>query len=386
MSETLDHLAVPAFGCDESLVQAMHAKANFINEDLYPRDGSRALGEVQAELAQLVGVEEDQVLAYASGMAATTAAIDIGIHVSQKSRPVVAVAQETYSQTKRYAQNFLSPFRAKVIYFDAGDTNSVEDVLTRPDIDVIELETVGNSQNMPVLDIEHFLHTFRQLTKRPTTVIDTTTTLSTGYELGKELTVDDEIIGVESGTKAYTFNKAMFGIGFTKNPLLFDALRRYRRTRGDLPSTESQAKILSLLPQNREQFDERNQSTSRAAGIVGVKLADRALQTKSDDLIIAHPAIPTHPNARVFSEQYRSSGAPFVYVSATPKSELTQYDLLKRLTSSDEVMKHAERGQSFGFDNGRIIYDENLPMIRIAAGAKTDAKAFGAACADALFL
>ncbi len=51
MSETLtSSRGVPSFETTEELRAAMDAKANFINQDLYPRDGSRLLGEIEIKL------------------------------------------------------------------------------------------------------------------------------------------------------------------------------------------------------------------------------------------------------------------------------------------------------------------------------------------------
>jgi hypothetical protein len=48
------------------------------------------------------------------------------------------------------------------------------------------------------------------------------------------------------------------------------------------------------------------------------------------------------------------------------------------------IREYARLGQSFGFDETRIVIDENVNAIRIAGGATTDTEALGAALGEAI--
>ncbi|MGI9027954.1 MAG: PLP-dependent transferase [Candidatus Saccharimonadales bacterium] len=386
MSETLTmSRGVPSFETTTELREAMNAKANFVNRDLYPRDGSRTLGEIEAKLANLVGVSEHEVLAYGSGMSATTGAIDIGLHLSDKNKPFIACAQESYSQSKRYVEHFLNGPRNKVTYIDSGDPAHVERLLRRDDIDVLVSETISNYVNMPVLNVQHLLDVTRQLKKPPVVILDNTLPLSTGLPIGEMLEPDDRIIVVESGTKSYSFNQDTLGVSYTKNEELLHWLRRYRRTRGDLPGSQSQELIADLLPDSRESFDARNKRLFKTTGKIALTLATRGQEVDDDRFYVAHPAIPTHENAELYNVQHPDGGAPVLYITATPSSQLDQHDVIERLWSSPDVREQARLGQSFGFDDARIIYDEYQPVVRVAGGANSNGNELGAALANALY-
>ena len=66
-------------------------------------------------------------------------------------------------------------------------------------------------------------------------------------------------------------------------------------------------------------------------------------------------------------------------------AKITQQQILEKLWDHPGVREQASLGQSFGFDEARLVPDEFASTVRIAGGAYTDGKALGEACAEALY-
>jgi cystathionine beta-lyase/cystathionine gamma-synthase len=111
--------SVPSFKSAELLQQGLEAKSNYEYVDLYPRDGSVALGEVEDRIAKLAGVEDGRVLAYSFGMNAVCAAIDMAVHLKSDGErfPTIACGQDTYSQTRKFLNRYYNGKRGKVLFF-----------------------------------------------------------------------------------------------------------------------------------------------------------------------------------------------------------------------------------------------------------------------------
>lgn len=371
---------VPCFDSVDSLRAGLDAKSRFEAVDLYPRDGSEALGDIERRVANLAGVSESDVLAYTSGMSAVTDSIDIALHASGKEQPTLAFARETYTQTKRYVENFLRGHRAEIITFDSGDNASVQRMVEEKQPDVIVTESVSNFVNVPVLDTDFLLECIRAQDKDITLVLDNTLPLSTALPIGERITEEDGIIVVESGTKSYTFNAELFGIGYTKNPALQDLLKRYRRTRGTLPATQSLAQITELLPSDRESFDERNLRLFKNTGDIAVRLGLAA--EGNYDFQFSHPILPDHDNHERYKALFPEGGTPVFYIQS---GKFDQYQVAEKLWAHPGVREQARLGQSFGFDHTRIVADENVGAVRIAGGANTDGIFLGDAIAESLY-
>lgn len=371
---------VPHFDSVEALREGLRAKSNFENVDLYPRDGSTLLGEVETHIAQLVGVQSKDLLVYGSGMSALTDSVDVALHASISPAPTVACARETYSQSQLYIKNFISNKRAKVVYFDSGDNDSIARVIDTKQPDVILTESISNFVNVPVTDTDFLFEYAKSQEKVPYVVIDNTLPLSTALPLGEKLLVDDKIIVAESGTKSYSLNAELLGIAYTKNTALADYLRRYRRTRGTLPGLQSLDLISQCLPEDRQAFDERNLKLFKSTGEIALRLS--ALAGENHDFIFSHPGLPHHDNHDLYVQQYPRHGTPLFYIQS---GVFNQYEVAERLWTNPDVRAQAQLGQSFGFDHTRIVADENVGAVRISGGAETDGQILGEALAEALF-
>ncbi len=373
---------VPEFDCLESLKYSLEAKKRFQSSDQYHRDGSNILGEVEARIGSLAAVDGGHVVSYTSGMSAVVGAIDTALDSipSSVEWPTIACAQETYAQTSHYLGANICNKRAKVVYFDSGDEASISHLFKERQPDVVVAETVANSLNVPVLDTDKFLTIAGEADKQPVVVLDNTLPLSTALPLVEKIDQDDRVIVVESGTKSYTFNTKLLGIALTKNSLLHNALVNYRRTRGDIHDPHSLDYIASVLPSNRQEFDQRNRRLYQSTADIALALAD-GLEADSAAPLVSHPALPGHDNHDFYQQSYHSGATPVLYLQ-TPWSD--QFNVTGRLWRHPSVREQAALGPSFGFDRARIIPDERARAIRIAGGAEIDGTALGQACAEAL--
>ncbi len=384
MSElAAEQRTVPDFNSVPDLREGLDAKRGFENRPLYFRDGFVELGDLEARLAELDGIEPGTTLAYNTGMSSVTDAIDIGLHVAKPegNLPLLACSLETYTQTKKYIEHFIRGKRAEVFYFDSGKTDSVESVLGKRQPDVVVAETISNFVNMPVLDTGHLLDIVRGSEKQPTVVLDNTLPLSTGLPVSELLTPEDKVITVVSGTKSYISNSDLLGVGQTAHEELFDWLRRYRRTRGSLPGPSHVEYVHGCLPEDREAFDDANRALFRNTGDIALRLAE--LAPEDSDFVIQHPALPGHDNHELYERVFPVGGAPLLYVF---HDGIDQYEVAERLWASDTVREQARLGQSFGFEHTRIVADEDVGAVRISGGSETDGKALGEACAEALYI
>ena len=373
---------VPSSGSVEEFQTTLKAKAEFKPAALYPRDGSLLLGEIESKIANLAGVSEENLLAYGSGMSAVTDAVDIALLSSEKPERTIACAHELYSQSGKHIR-FWQRLGITVKYFDSGDKNAVKRAFENQP-DVIVTETISNYSGVSVLDTEYFLDALRQSDKKPTVVIDNTLPLSTTQPLAEKLREDDPVIVAESGSKAFIFNSGLLGLSYSKNPQLLERLLHYRRQRGSLPSAQSQEHINGVLPESREEFDERNLSIFKNTGDIALRLAARLGVNEEipseSEYIISHPALPVHDNHELYGEKYPEQATPVFYIHS---STLSQYQVAERLWQHPVVKEEARIIQSFGFDFTSILTDENTSAVRIGGGSETDGEALGEAMAEA---
>lgn len=372
---------VPCFESVPALQDGLASKRAFEAVDLYPRDGSVKLCELEERVGRLAGVHGSETVLFASGMTAVTNTIEVGL--SQKTeaqkQPTIAFGAQVYSQTRSY-QDYLRERGVKIREFDSGSRSSVAKMLENHQPDVVFSETVANGPDMPVLDIDHLKEQLKYQENPPLLILDNTLPLSTGLPLSEELEKEDDVVVVESGTKSYTFNNELLGIAYSKNQELVDALRKYRRTVGTMPGKGNMEAIGGLLPESKDAFDDRNLRLLKNAGALAVRLHNET--NGQADFIVTHPAIDWHDNHELALHQHPKGSAPLLFLQCT--GEADQFDLANRIWSNDDVRKCANLGQSFGFDEARILPDEIGRTVRISSGAYTDVERLGDALVEAV--
>lgn len=366
MSNALATFEVPTFESVERLRQCVAGEEPC---DLYPRDGTERLSQLEGRFAELVGVRDDQLVLCASGMAAVTGTVD-----SLLTRDsVLAFPHSAYSRTLGYAE-WLRKAGIKVVQLDSGDPQDVERVVTAHRPTVILSETVGNGPDTPVLDIGELYDACDRADLQPTFVLDNTLPLSTGLDTQTLLGDDRKTIFVESATKAYAFNKELAGLVYSADQALLEGVRRQRQTDGFGPNVAGVEALHSLIPSTAE-FDERNARVFKNSR----SLAYAAFKAQGDGTVFttSHPDLPDHPGLLLSRGTLLDGSSPVFYLNCG--LDVDQYWLADQLWQSEEVRHHADLGQSFGFDRVRILPNATYPTVRISAGATTDVDAFGCA-------
>lgn len=371
---------VPTFDSVEALQTALELRAKFEPVDLYPRDGTVQLTEVEGHLAELARVDDDELILCASGMAAVVSAVESALGQERTvAETTIAVGNQAYSQTQIYANQHLVEQGTRVILFDSGNPASIERAIDKHRPDIILAETVANGPDIPVLDIEALFRACDEYELNPTIVLDNTLPLSTAMDVTRGVESDRQLLVVESGTKSYVFNQEVAGLIYSRNPDLLDRLRGHRRVKGFGPNVAALERIAELLPKNVCEFDERNLRIFQNCGHLALAVRD-ALEG-SQQFIVQHPVLEDHPNHdRTLDIPHGGSPVLFIQCAGATK----QFELAERLWANPAVRDQAKLGQSFGFEDCRILPDSHYPTVRIAAGADIDASVFGAALQEVL--
>lgn len=371
--------SVPCFESVEDCQQSLQARHTFEPVDLYHRDSSLESFDLERRISKLTRSGASETVIFASGMTAVTSAIAAGVAQAKTENPVIACAQQTYGQTRRYVEQHLEQDRgARIFWFDSGNAASVERVLETRQPDVVVSETIGNGPDIPALDISNLLKHIRAQKNRPVTILDNTLPLSTRLPLHEYVDEDDMVVIAESGTKSYTFNEELLGIAYSKNPKLVTRMRQYRRTLGTAPGVYSQHAINRLLPDSPEVFDARNQKIYENNAALAEILHEASSEA---GFYVSHPSLPTHDNHSLATRQGLTVASPMLFITST--SGLNQFQLSKRLYTSEAVREQADISQSFGFDRTKIFPDEHKPSVRISCGYDTDVQRLGKALIEA---
>lgn len=371
--------AVPCFGSVQEYKEGLEARREFEPIDLYHRDGTVQLCETEADMAALARVDAREAVLFNSGMTAVKAALSTATRHKEGEAYVVAHARELYGQSLAHLHKDVRLSGARLISFDSGDPESVENVLEKHQPNIILAETIGNGPNVPVLDVAAFSESVNTHTPDAFVILDNTLPLSTALPLNEQLEQHENMLVVESATKSYTFNREMAGLLYGRNPDIVRTAREVRVTGGGRPGVASTEFIQSLLPDTLEDFDARNKKLYKNTGELAIHLF--AAEQQGADFIVSHPLLESHPNHRYATEHYPDGGSPLLYLQCT--GEADQFELKDRLWQHPAVQQHAELGQSFGFDTTRILADGEGAVVRVSAGAHTDTEALGTALKEA---
>lgn len=366
MSENIKQIRhnVPSFESVEDLRSALNSKGGPCTTDLYPRDGTTKLNQLEARFAQLARVKPEDLVLCSSGMSAVVNTLEA---ITQNG-DTVACAWQTYSQTGVYVAEQLIKKGIRVVFFDSGSPDDIERVISKNKPSVIFSETVSNGPDTPVLDAEQLLEACEQAEIDPYIVLDNTLPLSTGYDLSPLLEKNQKVIGVESATKSYAFNTELAGIIYSHDQTLVSKLRQHRITKGFGPNLTTIAALDDTLPESREEFDRRNTRIFTVSKALAHCVASTF--ARSSEFTVSHPSLPSHANSNYAQRKLVDGSSPIFYIQCTGSTD--QFELADQLWSNPAVREHCELGQSFGFDKTRILPNQTYPVVRIAAGATTD--------------
>lgn len=376
--------SVPCFKSVEALQDGLAAKREFLPVDLYPRDGTIELCKLEARVAHLARSKAAELVLFNTGMSAVQAAIEVildreGLLARDRRAPVLAYSRQPYSQTAKFLAKRMKCRGIKVIGFDCGSAESIKRVIDAHKPDIIFAETVGNGPDVPVLDAESLRAIVTRQLPASTLILDNTLPLSTALPLAETFREGERLLVIESGTKSYTLNSEIMGLIYTAHPGLLKDLRTYRRETGTMPGLGSLDRIGSILPKAKRAFDERNRRLYQNTQDIALAIYEPGVA--EIDWAVAHPALPTHRNHKFVEEHYPHGVTPLFFLQCTGAAD--QFELARRLWEHPGVRKHADLGQSFGFDRARILPREDAPAVRIAGGAHTNAAELGKALKEA---
>lgn len=351
---------VPSFFNIDAVRDAQQAKQRQEEADLYFRDGSRSLFDLERHVAGILGVKEGSLLLYASGMSAVVDALEI-------LRPTVGTkivkAYQHYSQTGGYITDELRARGALVYDVDSGSQDSVNRAVQQRRPDIVCFETVTNGSEMAVLDVRSFLRGLGDLD--PLVILDNTLPSSTGLPLGQVLEDSGKrIIGVESGTKFLGLNTETSGIAYTANRDLLTALRKRRQRTGSLLSLSAVETIRGCMPRCADEYNNRNQAIFRHT----LRLARACSNSQDlDKFIVVHPNLPDHSNSDLANSIAPDGISPVFFINPTSFYP-DHYEIAARLWGDPTISSLCDLGQSFGFDRTRIWPDDNTSVVRISGG------------------
>lgn len=367
---------VPSFDSVNQLRTVLEQKGTQSEFDLYPRDGTRKLYEIEARLAELAGVEPHELILCSSGMAAVVAAFESCV----SAESTVACAWQTYSQTAAYVHDHLAAKGVKVVFFDSGNPQEADRVIRKHRPDVIFSETISNGPDMPVLDTEALYASCDNAEIAPTILLDNTLPLSSGYDITSGLSQERKVVVIESATKSYAFNSELAGILYSKNEQCVSTLRKHRCTKGFGPNLAALDRLETLVPRSHEVFDQRNRRIFKATSSLACA-ASVSIQEQGE-FIVSHPSVQGHPNYPYSLSHLRDGSSPVFFIQCIGSTD--QYQLTQQLWEHPKIKSRAELGQSFGFDKARILPNSSYPMVRIAAGAYDDVEVLSGALAEVL--
>ncbi len=373
---TLTRETVPGSDNIDEHLELLERKDAFEQFDIYPRDGLYSLGDAEAKAATLIGAKPEEVLVFNSGMAAIDTSLETALCTSDKEELKIARSGILYSQSAGRISNTLAKLRIKNQVFDSGDQDSLTRLVDNDKLSVIFAETVGNGPGTPVLDYRILLNGLRNQKNPPTLILDNTLPLSTGLKLIDEINEEDRVIVLESGTKSYTQNGELSGIVYTKNPDLLNELKIKRREKGNNPGVGSSDRISYGFPEAKRPFDERNLRLFRNSAILA-KILDDIAQER-DDFIVSNPALFSHDNFALGKELgLPNGGSPVSFIQPLSLEPGSHIKIASEIWSKECVKDNACLGQSFGFDQTRLLIERRSNTIRVAAGAETDVEELG---------
>lgn len=372
---------VPYFDTVDNLHEALQNKGKGTDIDLYPRDGSRDLYYAEQQIGLLTDNDPHHVVLQNNGMAAIKQALEVAVEQTGLNNPKIAYAGELYGKTTESIYRYAKRHRLTFVDFDSSSNSDIDYVLEREKPDIIISETVGNGPNVPVLDHDYLLEQARSAKNKPVVILDHTLPLTSGYDIFSDITEDDRVIVVESGTKAYSLNAELAGITFVKNPDFLKSVRELRCQDGTLPGVASTEKICQLLPKTKAEFDERNKAIYRTTAALAVQLYIAQQNESGADFVVRHPALDNHQNSGQAMIPAKGLITPVFYIQSL---DVDQDTLARRFQDKHGIADHAQFGQSFGFDETRILPEKRGPYVRIAGGAQTDVKALGALMTEAI--
>lgn len=131
--------------------------------EIYQRGGYAELEEREKKTAELIGMKKDEVVLFNAGMAAIRESLELE---NLTKGDVVLYSPDLYNHSKDYIENELPKRGIKTIPIDSGNIEAVEKAIDEHRPKVIFMETVGNTPNMPVIDVDRLIKKVEKTNKK----------------------------------------------------------------------------------------------------------------------------------------------------------------------------------------------------------------------------
>jgi len=294
---------------------------NYREDNFYFRGGFKRLMDLEVKITKLLGLDGGRLALTTAGMSAVVTALEIA---ALSTGDVVIHGKAEYGQIDYYISENLKERGVVPILVNFGDLNEIKKTLEKygNKVKVIFAETVGNGPTMPVLDLKGFFNL--EILKKidPLIILDNTLPTNSIIQLGALLkNVPLKVIGLESATKFYLFNKDLGGILFTFSDDIFLRLLKRRTRTGATPGPSLVKTFEGSIPQSKEEFDRDNKQTVRNT----LSLARAASEAKGSGtkFEISYPNLPGHPNYDYVKNNYSDGIAIAFFITASKNSGLT---------------------------------------------------------------
>lgn len=356
---------VPSFPDIATVILAQAAKKQQTGGvDLYPRDGTQELSQLEARLAEIFRIKPGNLILYNTGMSAVVDALEV-------SRPSAGTrilrGYQHYSQAGNYISDELRSRNVLVFETDLGSVEAINRALEIRKPEIVFFETVTNGSEMATLDLGEFLRLPSLHKLDPLIILDNTLPSTTGVLMDTVMAGSDRrIIVVESGTKYIGLNTEMCGMVYTYDEDLLLSLKKRRQRIGSLLSASAVVTIRDYMPKTAEDYHFRNRAIFRHT----LRLAKTCFisTSGSDKFFIVHPNLPNHPNSRYANSSSPDGASPVFFIQPTDLGDDSHYQIAEQLWGNPVISSLCDLGQSFGFDRTRIWPDDNVPAVRISGG------------------
>ncbi len=383
---------VPRFSDVAAIRTAQRAREDGRYADMYPRDTTLVLKELESIISVMVGVPDTNITLYSSGMSALTSAIE---SASPTSGSIVFHGNSEYSRTTKFVDIMLARRGIDSVKADSRDLESMRKEIISSKPSIIVLETATNGPDMALPDLEGFFALKELKELKPLIILDNTLPTPSTITPDKifKLAEGLKILVVESGTKFYALNEETLGVTYSNDQTLIARLRDERSTTGTILTLSQTLLLLDVLKKTynlddpkeiKARFDRRNKRIIYNAKILA---SECEKHEGNSSLTISYPNLVSHPNHNLAMERYPDGSSPLFFITSKKDGEYLphfetrsgpkdQFEVLEELLKDPFLRSKLVLRQSFGFDSTTIYPypDPTMPCIRVSAGTEATDK------------
>lgn len=362
---------------------------------LYLRDADPRVAAIERQISRVTVPDQRLVVALASGMAAVDVSIGSSLSLAGKEQggtrktPILAYSSDLYPPSSKVIQDYEN-MGVATIKFDLDDPEGISRVMEAVP-DVIFFETVSNTPKTLMADIFRWLEWNRLGGNKTRLVFDHTLLKKTGFDFEPVLKPDDNVLVVESISKAELINgiAGVGGVIYGSDEALISKVRLYRTNHGPVVASAAAEELLKVLEASLPGFHERNKALLANTGKIALAFYEAKEELgKEADFDISYPTLPDHPHHDYAMRHLPNGVSPVVFIASHGKSEESGRGLLDRITSHPLIKEQVREGQSFfgqsfGFSEATYFYRPGFSFARFSGGYDMDADEFAKALKEA---